>query len=110
MPKPPALRTDVRNRRLRFIAAVIGATGLMFSLILAFGALFVALGAGEQSGFFANLSDVCDALVGPLKDVFGFSGANADKKQTLVAWGLGSMGYLLLGRVVQLLVLSRIKT
>ena len=88
---------------------VVGLLGLLFSVILAVGALFVALGTAQDSSFFTALSDICDALAGPLKDVFTFSGANADMKQALVGWGLGSMGYLLLGRFLQSLLLSRVK-
>jgi hypothetical protein len=109
VPKPPKTRSDIANRRLHIAAAIVGAIGLTFSLVLAFGALFVALDAGQGSGFFAHLSDLCDVLVGPSKKVFDFSGANAEKKQALVAWGVGSMGYLLIGRFAQSILLSRIK-
>ena len=78
-------------------------------MVLATGALFVALDAGQGGSFFANLSDACDALVGPLKGVFSFSDVNADKKEALVGWGLGSVGYLLVGRFVQSILLTRVK-
>lgn len=107
VPKPPTVRSDVVNRRWRMAAGVAGAIGLLLSVILAVGALFVALDAAQGSTFFGNLSDLCDALVGPLKDVFSFSVVNADKKRALVGWGLGSMGYLLLGRFLQSVLLSR---
>lgn len=109
VPKPPKVRSDMSNRRLRFVAAAVGALGLLSSLILALGALILALDAGQGSGFVTHLFTVCDTLVGPLKDVFSFGGANGDKKQALVAWGLGSMGYLLVGRFIQSLLLARIK-
>lgn len=108
-PRPPRVRTRDANRSWSIAAGIAGAIGLTFSVILATGALFIALDAGEGSAFFTHLSDVCDGLVGPLKDVFSFSGVNAAKKQSLVGWGLGSMGYLLLGRFVQSILMSRIK-
>ncbi len=77
-------------------------------MILAIGALFIALDAGQDSSLFVHLSDLCDSLVGPLKDVFHFTGVNADKKESLVGWGLGSMGYLLVGRFLQSVLQARI--
>ncbi len=109
VPKPPKIRSDLANRRWSIAAGVAGAIGLILSVILAIGALFVALDVAQGSGFFGSLSDLCDALVGPLKDVFSFSGVNADKKKALVGWGLGSMGYLLLGRFLQSVLSSRVK-
>ena len=109
VPKPPTVRSEVSNRRWSMGAAIAGTIGLILSVILAIGALFVALDAAQGSAFFGSLSGLCDALVGPLKDVFSFSGVNADKKAALVGWGLGSMGYLLLGRFLQSVLLSRVK-
>lgn len=107
-PKPPRTRTSRSAVRLTLLAGIIGAAGLILSVILAVGALFIALDAAQGSAFFGHLSDLCDALVGPLKDVFTFSGSNADKKESLVGWGLGSMGYLLIGRFIQSVLQSKI--
>ena len=109
VPKPPAVRSEVSNRRWSMGAAIAGAIGLILSVILAIGALFVALDAAQGSAFFGLLSDVCNALAGPLKDVFSFSGVNADRNAALVGWGLGSVGYLLLGKFLQSVLLSRVK-
>ncbi|MCW2789750.1 MAG: hypothetical protein JWP56_2053 [Aeromicrobium sp.] len=76
------------------VAAVVGGVGLICSVVLAVGAFTVALGTDEANGFYAKLSSVCDTLVGPLRDLFSFSGANADMKEALVAWGAGSLVYL----------------
>lgn len=107
-PRPPRLRNGEPSRAVTTVAAFVGVLGLLASVVLAVGALFIALDAAQGSSFFSGLSTVCDALVGPLKDVFTFSGTNADKKQALVGWGLGSMGYLLVGRFLQSLLQSRI--
>ena len=109
MRKPPKVRTGNANRFWAIAAGVAGAIGLVSSMILATGALFFALDAGQSSTLFTHLSDLCDGLVGPLKDVFSFSGINANKKETLLAWGTGSMAYLLVGRFVQSIFMSRIK-
>ncbi|MBC7592752.1 MAG: hypothetical protein H7288_02220 [Kineosporiaceae bacterium] len=108
-PRPAKVRTDNANRGFFIAAGIVGAIGLLFSVILATGALLIALDVDQGTAFFAHLSDVCDGLVGPLKDVFNFSGVNADKKEALVGWGLGSMGYLLVGRFVQSILMSRVK-
>jgi hypothetical protein len=76
------------------VAAVVGGVGLICSVVLAVGAFTVALGTDEANGFYAKLSSVCDTLVGPLRALFSFSGANADMKEALVAWGAGSLVYL----------------
>lgn len=107
-PKPPKTRSSRNAGRLSLLAGIIGGAGLILSVILAVGALFIALDAAQGSAFFGYLSDLCDALVGPLKDVFTFSGDNADKKQALVGWGLGSMGYLLVGRFIQSVLQSKV--
>ncbi|MGA8988366.1 hypothetical protein [Aeromicrobium sp.] len=91
------------------VAATVGAIGLICSVILAVGALMVALGAGESNAAYDLLSSICDALVGPLSDVFTFTGTNGADKEALVAWGLGSMGYLLIGLFAQSVLRSRIE-
>lgn len=108
-PRPAKVRTDNANRALSIAAGIAGTIGLVFSVILATGALLIALDVDQGSTFFAHLSDMCDGLVGPLKDVFTFTGVDADKKEVLVGWGLGSMGYLLVGRFVQSILMSRVK-
>lgn len=106
-PREPKIRTGNEGNALALAAGVIGAIGLLLSVILAIGALLVALDFAQSSSIFAHFASLCDALVGPLKDVFKFSGINATKKQSLVGWGLGSMGYLLVGRFLQSVLQSR---
>jgi uncharacterized membrane protein len=108
VPRPPRTRSDVANHRWSIAAGAVFALGLWLSVILAIGALFVALDVAQGSAFFDYLSGLCDALVGPLTEVFNFTGADADKKESLVGWGLGSVGYLLLGRFLQSVLLSRV--
>lgn len=75
-------------------AALVGALGLILSVVLAVGALTVAMGAGEGNAIYDPLSAVCDALVGPLKDAFSFSGPNAASREEFLGWGAGSLIYL----------------
>ncbi len=88
------------RRPLLIAAGVLGVSGLICSITLAVGALLVALGA-DGSSLYDSFETVCNALVGPLRDVFTFSGTNAGMKEALVAWGAGSIGYLLIGIVGQ---------
>lgn len=89
------------------VAGLLGAIGLICSVILALGALLVALGATDGNSAYDFISTICDALVGPLRDLFSFSGTNARMKESLVAWGAGSIGYLLVGIVVQSFLRAR---
>ena len=90
-PKKP--RTGVRSAAI-MVAAVVGALGLVFSVVLAVGALIVAIGAGEGNSIYDPLSTVCDALVGPLKNAFNFTGPNAASREEFLGWGAGSLIYL----------------
>lgn len=92
-----------RKRVLSILAAVLGAVGLICSVVLAVGALLVALGTDDGT-FYDTAARICDALVGPLRDAFSFSGTNADMKESLVAWGAGSIAYLVVGLVAQSLL------
>ena len=107
--RPPSSATAGASggRTLGVVAGVIGAIGLICSVVLAVGALLVALGAGSGDTAYDAVSAVCDGLVGPLRDAFSFSGDNADEKQALVAWGAGSIVYLLIGVFAQSFLRSR---
>ncbi len=89
------------------LAVVLGALGFVFSVVLAIGAFMVALNPQDDGGLFSAVSNVCDALVGPLRGLFSFSGVNGESKEALVAWGLGALGYLVLGLFAQSFLRSR---
>jgi hypothetical protein len=95
------------KRLVSLLAGLIGAVGLVCSVVLAFGALLVALDA-TGSSVYDSVSPVCDVLVGPLRDVFSFTGTNADMKESLVAWGAGAIAYLIVGFVAQSLLRSAV--
>lgn len=98
-------RASRRRRMLSVVAVVLGVVGMSCSTVLAVGALLAALRADDNS-FYDALSSVCDALVGPLADVVTLSGTDAALKESLVAWGAGSIGYLVVGLVAQTLLRS----
>lgn len=107
-PKPPlrqraAGASGGGRRILSVLAGLIGVIGLVCSVILAVGALLVALDA-DSGRLYDVVSGTCDVLVGPLRDVFSFTGTNARMKEALVTWGAGSIAYLLVGLAAQSLL------
>lgn len=91
--EPAKERTGARAAAI-IAAALVGALGLIFSVVLAVGALTVAIGAGEGNAIYDPLATVCDALVGPLKNAFSFTGPNAASREEFLGWGAGSLIYL----------------
>ena len=89
-----------RRPQLAPIAGVVGLIALGISVLLAVGALLVALGF-DSGGLYEGLRTVANLLVGPLEGAFDFSGANAERKEHFLAWGAGSIGYLLISFVGQ---------
>jgi hypothetical protein len=88
------------------VAAIVGAVGLLCSVVLAVGALLVALSVDEGGRLYDTVSSSCDLLVGPLRDAVSFKGKNAAMKESLVVWGAGSIGYLVVSVVAQSLMRS----
>lgn len=100
-PKVWSDSTSAGRRIAALLGVLVGMTGLVCSIILAIGALLVAQGADETGSFYESVSSICDVLVGPLRDHISFSGSNAEMKEALVAWGGGSLIYLLIGLMAQ---------
>lgn len=98
--------SSARRRIASLLGVLLGAVGLSCSIVLALGALLVAQGVDESGSFYESVSGACDVLVGPLRDLITFSGSNAEMKESLVAWGAGSIVYLLIGLVAQALLTS----
>ena len=92
---------STRSGALAMLAVGLGALGFVFSVVLAIGAFMVALNPQDDGSLFKLVSNICDALVGPLRGVFSFSGVNGESKDALVAWGLGALGYLIVGLFAQ---------
>ncbi len=104
VPAPPSPRPPLRTRVVGLVAGVVAAAGLLVSVVLAAGALAVALGVDTGSGWGAELADACDALAGSLRGLFHFSGEQGAVRETLAAWGLGSVLALVAGRLAAWLV------
>jgi hypothetical protein len=88
------------RRSMAPVAGVVGLVALGISVLLAVGALLVALGF-DSGGLYEVLRTVANFLVGPLEGAFDFSGANAERKEHFLAWGAGSILYLLISFVGQ---------
>ena len=92
-PEPEERSSGIRSAG-SMVAAAVGILGLVFSVVLAVGALIVALGAGEGNAIYNPISTVCNLLAGPLTDAFSFSGPNAASREEFLGWGAGSLIYL----------------
>lgn len=107
VPEPPdEAGSSTRTSPLTVVAAVVGAGGLILSVVLAVGAMLAALGT-DSGTLYSVVSSICDALTAPLAGLVDFSGSNAEQKEALVAWGLGSIVYLAIGLGAQSLLRSR---
>lgn len=107
VPEPPDVAGgSARTSPLTVLAAVVGAGGLILSVLLAVGAMLAALGT-DSGTFYSVVSTICDGLTAPLGGLVDFSGSNAAQKEALVAWGLGSIVYLAIGLGAQSVLRSR---
>lgn len=81
---------------------------VLLALVLAIGALLIAIDANEDNGlvnFVLAAADGVDLGVFSRENgVREFTGANAETKDALFNWGLGAVVYLLLGRLLERLV------
>jgi hypothetical protein len=104
----PADRTRwLATVRLR-VAQVVWLACVVCALFLAVGALLVALDANEQNALVRFVTKGADAVdLGVFSRENGikhFTGENADVKNALFNWGLGSVAYLVVGRVADRLI------
>ena len=72
------------------VAQLLWTLCVLAALVLAVGALLVAIDANEDNG-----------LVSLVRE---FSGESAETKNALVNWGLGAVVYLLVGRLLERVV------
>lgn len=90
------------------VARVLWLVFLVCALMLAIGALLVALDANTKNGlvqFVLDFADAVDLGVFARKDgVFTFGGSNGNTLNALVNWGLAAVVWLVLGRIVERLI------
>lgn len=101
------VRTVVATVRSR-LASLIWLVCVLAALLLALGALLVAVDANQDNALVAWILDAADAVDlgvfsrdGGIKE---FGKPNADVKNALFNWGLGAVAWLVVGRVLDRLV------
>jgi hypothetical protein len=89
--------------RLR-LAQLVWLVCVLAALILAFGALLIALDANLKNDLVTFVLDTADRLDLGVFDrdegIKQFTGKNADVKDALLNWGLAAIAWLIAGRIV----------
>lgn len=90
------------------IAQLIWLVAVLCALLLATGALLVALDANTGNPLVEVVLDAADALgLGVFtraNGIFTFDGTEAATKSALANWGLGAIAYLIVGRILDRVV------
>lgn len=98
------MTATVRNK----IAQVVWLLCVIAALLLAVGALFIALNANPENSlvsFVLDGANVVDLGVFSMNDgIKEFTGANADTKNALFNWGLGAIFWLVIGRILDRII------
>ena len=103
-PRGRAIVNTVRTR----IAQVVWLVFVVCALLLAIGALLVALKANEKNSLVdfvisgANAVDL--GIFSRHNGIKQFTGDNAAVKNALLNWGLGAVAYLVVGRILDRLI------
>lgn len=90
------------------LAHIVWLVCVVCALLLAVGALLVALKANESNDLVAFVKDAASAVDLGVFDrqdgIFKFDGENGTTKNALVNWGLGAVVWLILGRILDRLI------
>ena len=90
------------------LAQLIWLAAVVCALLLAVGALCIALGANQDNALVGFVIDAADAVALDVfsrdNGIFTFEGADAATKNALANWGLGAVAYLVAGRALERLV------
>lgn len=101
VPEPPSVPQESSSfgpaRIASLVGVAIGVLGLVASVLLALAALLVAFGFEPDAGVLQAVAMVADPLTAPLRGLVSFSGENAAAKEAFVAYGGGSVVYLIVG-------------
>lgn len=94
----------VRSR----VAAVVWAVFVLLALVLAVGALLIAIDANRDNSLVSFVLDLADGVdLGVFSRENGireFDGSNAETKNALFNWGLGAVAYLVVGRLLERII------
>lgn len=101
VPEPPSVPQESSSfgpaHVVSLVGVAIGVLGLVASVLLALAALLVAFGFDADAGVLRAVAVVADPLTAPLRGLVAFSGENAAAKEAFVAYGGGSVVYLIVG-------------
>lgn len=94
------------------IGRIVRLVLVVFAIVLAVGALLVALreNVSQDNPLVKLVLNFADAIDGPFgKDngIFVFSGQHAETKDALVNWGIAAIVYLVIGNVLERLISGR---
>ncbi len=91
-----------------WLAQLVWLVAVGCALLLALGALCIALGANQGNALVGAIIDGADAVALGVfsrdNGIFTFEGADAATKNALANWGLGAIAYLVAGRALARLV------
>ena len=101
--------TARRGSRVRVrVAQVVWLLAVLCALVLAVGALCIALDTNRDNALVALVLDAADVVDVEVfsrgNGIFKFEGGDAETKNALANWGLGAVAYLVVGRVLERLV------
>ena len=100
--------TNVASKIRARLAQLVWLACALAALLLALGALLVALDANTSNalvGFVLDAADYVDLDVFSREDgIKRFRGSGADVKNALFNWGLGAIAYLVVGRILDRIV------
>jgi hypothetical protein len=86
-------------------AQVVWLLAVLCALVLAVGALCVALDANRDNALVRFVLDAADAVDLDVfsrgNGIFKFDGADAGTKNALANWGLAAVAYLVVGRLLE---------
>ena len=93
--------------RLR-LAQLIWIAAALCALVLAVGALLIALDANRDNALVKLVLDTANVLdlevFSRHNGIFTFDGGDAATKNALANWGLGAIAYLVVGRLLERVV------
>ena len=101
-PRAPRAEEDESGSRvLTTVVSVVGIIGYVCAVVLALGAMAVALGLAKGDALFDLFAPLGDTLVRPIRGLFSFSGENGETKELFLAYSVGSVLYLAIGLLAQ---------
>ena len=92
--------SGVRER----LAAIVWIVCVVAAVILAAGALLIALDANPNNDLVRHVIGWARDLDGPFNKMFTFDGDNAATKAALVNWGLAAVAWLIGGKIVSSII------